>query len=499
MQIIFRAEGNSQIGLGHVMRLLALAEMLQPEFEIQFAIQAPSPALQEIFNNNIKIINLPSELNVNQEATWLTENIFQPQDVLVLDGYQFDTNYQELVKPFVARLICLDDIHAFPFVADVVVNPAGGVETKAYQLAAGTQLLVGSDYALLRTPFLAAAKTEREVKKVQRLFINLGGADPENNTLLVLQEINKFSGSLQLEVVLGSAYLHHAALDAYINQNPEIKINLHQNLTAVDICNLMQRCEAAVCSPSTVAYEWCCISGLLFIYRTADNQKKLENFLLREKLAFPFINLPDFINQPEILNIAAEQVSVQRKYFHGQSRIKWRQLFFKQVYPVWLSFRPAVFSDANILFAWINEPEVRQYSLNPAPVLLDIHLSWFGKKIQDKNSFIFIAEIKNEPAGMIRFDLTGNEALISYLLAKNYRGKGLGTVLLTKGITAFKKAAKGKVEKVTGLVQKQNIASVKAFEKAGFMPEEYTDTRHPSLLKFRLELTDSNKAGWQHE
>ena len=44
-RIIFRADGNSDIGLGHVIRSLALVEMLKDNFECVFAIQEPVNAL----------------------------------------------------------------------------------------------------------------------------------------------------------------------------------------------------------------------------------------------------------------------------------------------------------------------------------------------------------------------------------------------------------------------------------------------------------------------
>jgi len=488
MRLLFRADGNNKIGLGHVMRLLALAEMLQPDFSGAFAIQEPTPTIYALIEaRGLHLIVLPAQKDYLREAKWLIENVIEPHDVLVLDGYNFDTDYQQMLRQHVTKLFCLDDIHAFLFEADVVINAAGSLDTQQYQLASHTQLVTGPDYALLRKPFLRVAQQQRNIKDIRRIFLNMGGADPQNHTLQILQQVKQLRSNLKLEVVLGSAYQKREDLYHLINQAPEINVQVYQNLRAEAMCDLMLQCDAAICPPSTVAYEWCAVSGPLFILRTADNQKHLEAFLLNQNLAFPYNQLPAVVASPDSVKLTTMQIQ-QRLYFHGQNRDKWRELFFKQIYPAWLHLRRVTQADCMLLFYWVNEPEVRRYSFSQAPVPLEIHQNWFEKKLLDENSFIFIAEINSQPAGMIRFDIQESEALISYLLAKAFRGKGLGTAILTKGIQAFR-AFNPKADKVIGLVQSHNIASIKAFEKSGFRSEIfYSTTQQSSVLKFTLAI-----------
>jgi spore coat polysaccharide biosynthesis predicted glycosyltransferase SpsG len=44
-RLVLRADGNSRIGLGHVMRLLALADILREQFGCVFVIQEPDAVL----------------------------------------------------------------------------------------------------------------------------------------------------------------------------------------------------------------------------------------------------------------------------------------------------------------------------------------------------------------------------------------------------------------------------------------------------------------------
>ena len=73
--------------------------------------------------------------------------------MVVIDGYQFDTEYQQKVKKSGASLVCLDDLHNQHFVADIIINHAPGVDPGKYSAEPYTQYLLGPSYALLRPAF----------------------------------------------------------------------------------------------------------------------------------------------------------------------------------------------------------------------------------------------------------------------------------------------------------------------------------------------------------
>lgn len=482
--LLFRADGNRHIGLGHVVRSLALAEMLQPDFKCLFAIRAPSESLaQQIKDSGSEVLALPENTNYLTEARQLIQKLAGSAPAVVLDGYQFTTDYQQTLRPHF-KLICLDDIHAIHFVADAVINPAGGVAESSYSKEIYTKIYTGPEYALLRPPFLEAANQDRTIKNSRRFFLNMGGADPENYTLRLLQNIARQPDMnlAEVAVVVGGVYRHLPELDAFCAQYQQITI--HSQLSAAAICQLMQTCDVAILPPSSVAYEWCSVRGPLFVIRTADNQKNIESFLIKNGLAFSYADFSRII--PEITNgspIVQEQMQKQQQFFDGNSAARLRKIFQQLIYPDLLTLRNAQTEDSMLLFGWINEPAVRQFSLNPAPVPLAMHTSWYQHKLSDKNCFIFIAEISKEPVGMIRFDLQNNEAIISYLLDTAYRGKGLGVYLLLKGIQKLK-GASSRFKTISALVQHHNGASVRAFEKAGFTSIPDSDRPFTNILKF---------------
>lgn len=469
------------MGLGHVVRSLALAEMLHPDFTALFAIREPTPALaQQIKESNAELLALPAAASELAEAQQLMAVLAGKIQAVVLDGYHFSTAYQRVLRQH-APLVCLADYPALPFVADVIINPAGGVAEKDYAKEKYTQLYSGPAYALLRAPFLAAATQKRSIGEGRRFFLNLGGADPENHTQKLLQELVQPPGMENIAVVVGSAYRYLNELADFCAAYPQVTV--HAQLSAAAMCRLMQTCQAAILPPSSVAYEWCAVGGPLFLVRTASNQKNLEQFLLQQQLAYAFADFQQLL--PAVLAGPINQPAVdrQRLYFDGQSPGRLRKIFHQLLYPDLLRLRAAQPDDRLLLFNWINEPAVRQFSLNPAPVPLAMHTHWYQHKLTDQNCFIFIAEMQGKPVGMIRFDISNQEAMISYLLDSAYRGQGLGTLLLQKG-TAKLRAATTRFRRFSGLVQTHNPASIRAFEKAGFSATKLNDHPHSNILKF---------------
>ena len=484
MQILFRADGNSTIGLGHVVRSLALAEMLQPAYSCSFAIQEPSEVIiQQIKNSGCSVIKLPATTNYEVEASYLAHTYNQKFTAIILDGYSFTTAYQQALQPFF-KIICLDDLHTIHFVANAVINPAGGIQPEDYSKEPYTKIYAGPEYALLRSPFLEAATTIRRLPEETRIFINMGGADPENYTAQVIQKLAQLPAEIKIEVVVGSAYRHLAILEQLANNLSGLTI--HQQLSADQICQLMQACSLAILPPSTVAYEWCSVGGPLYLIQTAENQENLKKFLLQEQLALPYAELNTLLPDLKLsATYFTEQLNKQRRFFDGQSPARLRQVVDQLFYRDLLHLRRTDIGDLQLLFHWINDPVVRRFSLNPEQVPLSTHTTWFRYKLTDKNCFIFIAEIRRVPVGMIRFDVNQRETIISYLVDEDYRGKGLGTLLLQQGVLKFKIEAH-KVNRISGLVQKENIASIKAFTKAGFSINPEGDKDYPHVFKFTL-------------
>jgi len=475
-RLVLRADGNSQIGLGHVMRLLALAEILRADFtETVLLIQAPDAALTALGQAAGVMVTALLAALPTKEAADLLPALLRPTDILVLDGYGFTYEYQAAVRSLVARLVCLDDLHAFPFAADLVLNPAGGITPAAYDLRQfGARLLAGPGYAPLRADFSFAPHDS--TASPSRVLVCLGGADPRHLTQATAAALLALPGVAHVHAVVGSAYAAWEALHAWAGtQGP--RLTLHRALPAAQLAALMQRCGAAVLSPSTISYEYCAAGGgLLLTLPTADNQHDLDHFLRGAGLALPYTTAPNVLTAAEAPRLAAQLRQAQRRHFDGLAPQRLRQEFAAlRLPPSPLHLRPVRATDSAQLLAWTNDPETRRQSFDPDPVPLARHEAWLANQLACPARYLLLlAEdaVTSAPAGLIRFVLaTANQpeatATLSYSLAPACRGRGWAAPLLLAGTRAVL-ARFPQVQRVLGEVKASNLASIRAFRRAGY-------------------------------
>lgn len=467
------------------MRSLALVHMLRKEFECVFAIQSPDQALQERLKEVCHgIIVLPpadaSEERFNHEL----DAYVSSEEIVVLDGYTFGSTYQHNIKARGSTLVCIDDIHAYPFAADVVLNQAGGVSAELYRKASYTRLLLGPHYALLRPSFLKASRAARTIPAGElRVLLCMGGADPDNHTLQSLEQLLAIPDVQQVEVVVGSAYTRLHELKKWVKDKPTVKV--HRDLSAEGLRRLMSQCQAAVTSASGISYEYAAVGGVLFVKKTADNQAGIHQFLLAEGIAQDYSTLQQQLAQGIKEEQFNRQLAAQRRHFDGKSDERLLQVFRNLSLMTGLTLRKVKAADMLLLFEWANDPEVRRFSFNPQPIPLEDHTRWFQSRLDNPASILYIAEVDETPAAHIRFDLEGSSATISYLIAADFRGRGLGHTVLQRGVQTMLQEHP-EIKQVQGLVQQQHIASVRSFEKAGFARGQ-ADMQHPQALRFVLE------------
>lgn len=143
--------------------------------------------------------------------------------------------------------------------------------------------------------------------------------------------------------------------------------------------------------------------------------------------------------------------------------------------------RPVTKQDAKLLFDWTNDPVTRQNSFSTKPVLWEEHLNWLNQKVNDANCLFFIMCDGKHDFGTIRIeykdennrimDEKGKQAIISFSIAPEYRGKGLGVKMLALGEQKAKtwKVSGKQIDILIGEVKEENIASRKCFEKNDYI------------------------------
>lgn len=273
MKIFFRADGNSNIGLGHVYRLLALAEILRPEFECIFVIRAPDQAIMDLIKKTCHNVQV---LNTDNPASFM--ELLTGTEIVVLDGYQFTTSYQQAIKNKGSKLVCIDDLHDRHFVADAIINHAMGVKPEQYSAEPYTKLYLGKEYLLLRKEFRNAVNGKTAFKSARKVFICLGGVDPYNLTTQALESISGISDVKEIHIVTSHANVNLQSLNEVIKNikaRGKCEVFIYIELSAAELVNVIKENDVAVVSSSNISYEILSLNKVLICGWYVENQKDL--------------------------------------------------------------------------------------------------------------------------------------------------------------------------------------------------------------------------------
>src|SRR5438105_9791110 len=150
---VFRCDASPRIGAGHVMRCLALAEMLgDAGWRVLFAVGSETVSIATTLAASgfgIHVIN-----DANHEPELLGEAAAGQADLLVVDHYERDAPFERKCRSFARKVMVLDDATGRDHDCDILVDAAAGTaEPYSGHVPASTRVLTGSGYALVRRSF----------------------------------------------------------------------------------------------------------------------------------------------------------------------------------------------------------------------------------------------------------------------------------------------------------------------------------------------------------
>lgn len=469
-KIIFRADGNSEVGLGHLYRIFALIEIFKSVSE--YIILTKTETTTSAIPNDYKYEFIPGNISIIDEPLWISQHY--PSDIylIIVDGYHFNSEYQKALKGFDYKLIYIDDQIKDKMYADIVINHALSLKPSFYNSQPNTKFALGTSYAILRPLFLQAAGRKREIKMLQTAFVCFGGSDPNDLTFKATKALLNVGVFNKINVIIGAAY-KHTKIREIESETKELLI--YQNLTEAELIGVMENSDFAIAPSSTIVYELCCIKMPILSGYSVDNQKNIYEGCVKSGCVidggnFQNYTIKDFENQ--IKKVTQEKdystyLSAQMKMF--DAKIKHR--FIKLIYPI--NYRMAAASDMLMLYDWSNEKETRANSYHSEPIDLQTHEIWFHKKLKDSNTLIYIAEVEHEPVGIVRYEIGIEKTIVGVIVNSKFRGKGLASFFLSDTAELyFEKNEKP----IFAYIKKENIGSKRSFEKANyvFLKEEIT-------------------------
>lgn len=131
--------------------------------------------------------------------------------------------------------------------------------------------------------------------------------------------------------------------------------------------------------------------------------------------------------------------------------------------------RCAVDRDALTALPWRNDPATRRYINSPEIISVGDHLSWWERTLSDENRHLLMASIGEQPIGVLRFDLRGEDAIVSIYMDPKLHGRGLGLPTLVQGHD-WLAINDERAKRIVAEIDDRNLASQKIFARAGFRP-----------------------------
>jgi UDP-2,4-diacetamido-2,4,6-trideoxy-beta-L-altropyranose hydrolase len=311
--IVFRVDASFQIGSGHVMRCLTLADAFREQgVECHFISRAHAGHLLELIRQRgFGVSVLPVELSSPQSVTstktnneqdpepahaqwlgcdWQTDMnqtriilaMLQP-DWLVVDHYALDQRWETALLPYYKKLLVIDDLADRSHHCDLLLDQNLGRQPQDYAnlVSAHCEVLTSTQYALLRPEFpaLRAYSLHRRQQPVlKQILITMGGVDEPNATSQVLQVLKDCSlpKDCHISVIMGLRAPWLQQVQALAQKMPwttKVLVNVS------DMAQRMADSDLAIGAAGSTSWERCCLGLPTLMIVMADNQRAIAEAL----------------------------------------------------------------------------------------------------------------------------------------------------------------------------------------------------------------------------
>ena len=496
MNFAIRVDASLDIGTGHVMRCLALAEHLTNlKHQVIFFTRSQPGSLEEIITSKgfpyilmecpgrlkkpehssdyqawLQVSETEDAKDVTQKLSTLKNSI----DWLIVDHYGINKVWEKQVKKQTPSLniFAIDDLgrtHAADLLLDTTLNRSAAI----YQSSdIEKTCLTGSEYALLRPEFNLEREKALPLQKTQkglRLLISMGGGDQLNitenavNALLNSQPKTFDIGSV--EIVLSPRNKNFKAVKTLAMKHGIL--TLHEFVE--DMAALMSRCDIAIGAPGTTSWERACLGLPAVLIPIADNQQDNAEALYKAGAI-------QLIQNSEIdthLILAIEEIANNLSRYQNNNLNIADGLGINKVYqyisplnckdgsPVTL--RNANNMDIETVYQWQILEDTRRFARNPGTPSWPEHKQWMQNKLQSFECYFYIIQYNGNDIGVVRLDHQSTSRYeVSILIDPSYFGLGIASIALKLLLSLHKSID------ILATVLTENATSHKLFQSANF-------------------------------
>jgi UDP-2,4-diacetamido-2,4,6-trideoxy-beta-L-altropyranose hydrolase len=297
MQVTFRSDVSIQIGTGHVMRCLTLADALRElgAHSTFVCRQQSGHLLNIIAERGYHVVELPNLetttnciLDETAHANWLGADWLtdaqqtrealgdESVDWLVVDHYSLDHRWEDALRSHCQNIMVIDDLADRAHNCDVLLDQNLGRSAQDYDglLKPQTAKFIGPQYALLRPEFAQLRNqslAQRTQPQLKHLLITMGGVDKDNTTGGVLQALTAchLPPDLHITVVMGP---HSPYLVEVTQQAMQMPWRTQVLVGVSAMAQLMLDSDLCIGAAGSTSWERCCLGLPTLLLALAENQ-----------------------------------------------------------------------------------------------------------------------------------------------------------------------------------------------------------------------------------
>lgn len=282
-----RADASAEIGTGHVMRCLALAQAWQDAGGTAiFALAESTPAiLARLTSEGFEAIGIRGCRGSSEDAQSTLElSRSHNADLIVLDGYAFGSEYQRRMKASANLLVVDDNGETEEFHCDFLLNQnLHACDTMYVGRGPNATLLLGPEFALLRREFTKWRGWSRENPSIaRRLLITMGGTDPQGLTSRILEAVPLVKiKNLEVRIaVSGSNPRISELITACKKSKCTARVEVDSSMPI-----LMAWADLAVAAAGSTCWEMCMFGLPAVLIDVADNQRRIAAALASREVS----------------------------------------------------------------------------------------------------------------------------------------------------------------------------------------------------------------------
>lgn len=285
MKFLFRTDASVEIGSGHLMRCLTLADHLCNEgAEVAFACRDLLGGMFDVLQDRgyrcEKLhVAETDECSQREDAEKTIEAVGKlfPNgiDWLVVDHYGIDIKWEQMLRPYANKLMVIDDLANRRHECDLLLdqNYYRNLDQRYLGLVPEQCItLLGPAYVLLRPEFAEARQRLRlRDGTVRRILVFLGGSDPTNQTQKVMQSLSLLDRSdIGVDVVVGVANPHRNAIKALCDEMANVVFHCQVS----NMAELIMSADLGIGAGGAAMWERCYLGLPTITVVFADNQER---------------------------------------------------------------------------------------------------------------------------------------------------------------------------------------------------------------------------------